>query len=74
MIIGALKKKYGNMLRYVFYKKLHEEREKGSVELLIDMADTVKQQQLLSEGWIGTGLKEIEDTWFVIYEKKGTYL
>ena len=74
MIIGALKKKYGNMLRYVFYKKLHEEREKGSEELLIDMADTVKQRQLLSEGWIGTGLKEIEDAWFVIYEKKGTYL
>ena len=69
MVIGALKRKYGNMLRYVFYKKLHETR-KTSVDFLdIDMAETEKQQQLLAEGWIGTSVSQKEDTWYVTYER-----
>lgn len=74
MVIGALKKKYGEMLRYVFYKKLHEDREAGSEVLEINMADTEKQQQLLANGWIGTSILQNDDVWYVTYEEKGSYL
>ena len=74
MVIGALKKKYGDMVRYVFYKKLDEEREVSSEVLEINMADTEKQQQLLAEGWIGTSIMQKEDEWYVTYEEKGLYM
>ncbi|SES23347.1 hypothetical protein [Psychrobacillus sp. OK032] len=74
MVIGALKKKYGDMIRYVFYKKLDEEREASSEVLDINMADTEKQQQLLAEGWIGTSIMQKEDEWYVTYEEKGLYV
>lgn len=74
MVIGQLKMKYGEMLRYVFYKKLHEIREIGSKSLEVNMADTEKQQQLLAEGWIGTSILQKDDTWYVTYEEKGTYI
>lgn len=74
MVIGALKKKYGEMLRYVFYKKLHEDREASTEVLEINMGDTEKQQQLLAEGWIGTSILQKDDVWYVTYEEKGSYL
>lgn len=74
MLIGALKKKYGEMLRYVFYKKLHEERKVGGEVLEINMADTEKQQQLLVEGWIGTSIMQKDGEWYVTYEEKGLYM
>ncbi|WP_342599695.1 GNAT family N-acetyltransferase [Psychrobacillus sp. FSL H8-0483] len=73
MVIGALKKKYANMLRYVFYKKLHEDRKLGGEVLEVKMEDTEKQQQLLAEGWIGTSVMQKEDVWYVTYDEKGTY-
>lgn len=69
MVIGALKKKYGNKLRYVFFKKLHENRKSSEDLVEIDMAETEKQQQLLAEGWIGTSISQKEDTWYVTYER-----
>ncbi|MFJ8065872.1 GNAT family N-acetyltransferase [Psychrobacillus sp. NPDC096426] len=74
LVIGALKNKYADMLRYVFYKKLHEDREAGSEVLEINMADTEKQQQLLANGWIGTSILQKDDEWYVTYEEKGSYL
>lgn len=74
MVIGALKNKYADMLRYVFYKKLHEERKVGGEVLEINMADTEKQQQLLAEGWIGTSIFQIDEEWYVTYEEKGLYM
>ncbi|WP_144510555.1 GNAT family N-acetyltransferase [Bacillus sp. FJAT-22090] len=74
MVVGALKKKYGEMLRYVFYKKLHEDRKVGGELIDIDMGDTEKQQRLLAEGWIGTGIFQKDDLWYVTYEEKGTYI
>ncbi|WP_313894285.1 GNAT family N-acetyltransferase [Psychrobacillus sp.] len=74
MVIGALKNKYANMLRYVFYKKLHEDRELGGEVIEVKMEDTEKQQQLLAEGWIGTGMLQKDTVWYVSYEEKGTYL
>lgn len=69
MVIGALKKKYGNKLRYVFFKKLHENRKSNEDLIEIDMADTEKQQHLLAESWIGTSIFQKEDTWYVTYER-----
>ena len=74
MVIGALKNKYADMLRYVFYKKLHEERKIGGEVLEILMADTEKQQQLLADGWIGTSIVQKDGEWYVTYEEKGTYM
>lgn len=74
MVIGALKNKYADMLRYVFYKKLHEEREVGGEVLEVNMADTEKQQQLLADGWIGTSIVQQDGEWYVTYEEKGLYL
>lgn len=74
MVIGALKKKYGEMLRYVFYKKLHEVRKVGSEVVEINMGNTEKQQQLLADSWIGTSIMQKEDEWYVTYEEKGMYL
>lgn len=74
MVIGALKNKYAEMLRYVFYKKLHEDREVSNEVLEINMGDIEKQQHLLTEGWIGTSILYKDDDWNVTYEKKGTYL
>lgn len=74
MVIGALKNKYADMLRYVFYKKLHEEREASGEVLEISMADTEKQQQLLADGWIGTSIVQKDGEWYVTYEEKGLYM
>ncbi|MFJ7972683.1 GNAT family N-acetyltransferase [Psychrobacillus sp. NPDC096389] len=74
MVIGALKNKYADMLRYVFYKKLHEERKAGGEVLEVNMADTEKQQQLLADGWIGTDIVQQDGEWYVTYEEKGLYM
>lgn len=74
MVIGALKKKYEDMLRYVFYKKLHEERKAGSEVLQIHMGDTEKQQQLLADGWIGTSILQKDEDWYVTYEENKDYI
>ncbi|WP_277584634.1 GNAT family N-acetyltransferase [Psychrobacillus antarcticus] len=74
MVMGALKNKYGGMLRYVFYKKLHVNRTNGENCLEIPMDAIEKQQQLIADGWIGTAIFQKENTWYVVYEEKGTYI
>lgn len=74
MVIGALKKKYGGMLRYVFYKKIHEDHNSREKFLEIPMDAIEKQQQLIADGWIGTTILQKENDWYVIYEEKGTYI
>ena len=74
MVIGALKKKYGDMLRYVFYKKIHENRKNGENTLEIPMDAIDKQQQLIADGWIGTAILQKENNWYVTYEERGTYI
>ncbi|MFJ7825772.1 GNAT family N-acetyltransferase [Psychrobacillus sp. NPDC096623] len=74
MIIGALKKKYGDMLRYVFYKKIHVARNNGDKLIEIPMDAIENQQQLIADGWIGTAILQKENTWYVTYEEKGTYI
>ena len=74
MVIGALKKKYGGMLRYVFYKKIHVDRHSGENFLEIPMDAIEKQQQLIADGWIGTAILQKENEWYVTYEEKGMYI
>ncbi|SDO21187.1 hypothetical protein SAMN05518871_11245 [Psychrobacillus sp. OK028] len=74
MVIGALKKKYGGMLRYVFYKKIHVARNNGVKFIEIPMDAIEQQQQLIADGWIGTAILQKENTWYVTYEEKGTYI
>lgn len=74
MVIGALKKKYGGMLRYVFYKKLHVDRNNGDKFIETPMNAIEQQQQLIAEGWIGTSILQKENVWYVRYEEKGLYI
>lgn len=71
MDIKVLKKKYGGKLRYIFVKSLHGLGGKPSYETeqLIPMSNIALQQELLSDGWIGTGMTERSDEWLVKYEK-----
>ena len=69
LFIRALKLKYGGKLRYVFGKDLHEVGYAFSESQLIAMADTVGQQALLAQGYVGTSISYIEDEWFVQYER-----
>lgn len=74
MVIGALKKKYGDMVRYVFYKKIHMDRNSGEKFLEVPMDSIENQQDLIADGWIGTAIFQKENNWYVIYEEKGTYI
>jgi hypothetical protein len=69
--IVSLKRKYGNMLRYILMKDLSlESLETGTLEIqYILMAATEEQQQLLEDGWIGSDIEKRNDSWFVRYEK-----
>lgn len=67
--IGALKLKYGGKLRYIFMKELHIDwRSEGKVTWL-EMNDIDGQVKLLETGWYGTGMKRIDETWLVKYER-----
>lgn len=69
--VKALKKKYGGKLRYVFAKKINELNKKITYESeqLIPMSNIALQQELLADGWNGTGMTERADEWLVRYEK-----
>jgi len=34
------------------------------------MGDLQGQQEYLSRGWIGTGMVQKEDGWYIVYEEK----
>ena len=69
--IVSLKKKYGNMLRYILIKDLSLVSTEASTSesRYIPMADTEQQQQLLGNGWIGTDIEKRNDNWLVKFEK-----
>lgn len=71
MEVKALKKKYGGKLRYIFMKRLHDLDDKQAYdrEQFIPMGDIAVQQELLSDGWLGTGMVERSEEWLVRYEK-----
>ncbi|QUW22038.1 GNAT family N-acetyltransferase [Sporosarcina sp. Marseille-Q4063] len=69
--IVSLKKKYGNMLRYILMKDLSLDTTVTTPleSRYIPMANTEEQQQLLGNGWIGTHIEKRNDNWYVRYEK-----
>ena len=70
MEIVALKVKYGDLLRYILMKDLTlhlQEEITESCEVL--MADTAQQQRYLQGGWRGTAIGQVENEWFVRFEK-----
>lgn len=69
--IVALNEKYGGMLRYTLMKELTKnESGSASESRSIFMGDIEEQQAVLKEGWIGTGIEEIEGEWMVQYENR----
>ncbi|WP_146552873.1 GNAT family N-acetyltransferase [Rummeliibacillus sp. SL167] len=69
LMIAGLKVKYGDKLRYIFYKELKGEVPTFSEARALRMSDITGQQQLLKEGFLGTDMFEMRDHWFVTYRK-----
>lgn len=69
LMVAGLKVKYGDKLRYIFYKKLNAEAPTFSELRALLMSDTTGQQQLLKEGFFGTDMFERDGQWFVTYKK-----
>ncbi|MFJ3390443.1 GNAT family N-acetyltransferase [Lysinibacillus sp. NPDC086135] len=69
LVVKGLKIKYVDKLRYIFYKDLRQELSTFTEKKTISMDDTVGQQQLLKQGYIGTSMYEDQNNWFVVYEK-----
>lgn len=69
LIVKALKIKYVDKLRYVFFKDLTKAAPVFTEKMTHLMSDISGQQVLLKEGFVGTDLIKINDEWFVIYER-----
>ncbi|WP_285397353.1 GNAT family N-acetyltransferase [Lysinibacillus sp. fls2-241-R2A-57] len=69
LVVKGLKVKYVDKLRYIFYKDLRQELSTCTEKKTISMGDTVGQQQLLKQGYVGTSMYEDQNDWFVVYEK-----
>lgn len=69
MHIISLAKKYGDLLRYTLMKDLRDTEKSGTLTVVVDMADVMKQQSLLEDGWIGIGLEEDDGSWKVKFQK-----
>ncbi|MEG0381500.1 MAG: GNAT family N-acetyltransferase [Kurthia sp.] len=69
LIVRALKIKYVDKLRYVFFKDLRNSAPNYTEIIEIDMNDIEGQQSLLKEGYVGTKLEKKADQWLVLYEK-----
>lgn len=69
LIVKALKIKYVDKLRYVFFKELKNERIIYKEQVYMPMNDIVAQQNLLKEGYVGTKMSEDNGEWFVVYER-----
>ncbi|MGE6487064.1 GNAT family N-acetyltransferase [Paenisporosarcina sp. NPDC076898] len=71
--IVALKHKYGGKLRYVFLKNLKDEKveySRSQDEKLIPMTDTLMQQKLLNEAYVGVGMSSLNEEWHVQYQRE----
>lgn len=69
LVIKGLKIKYVDKLRYVFFKDLQHELPVFTEKKAVLMGDTVGQQSLLKQGYVGTAMYEEQNDWFVLYEK-----
>ncbi|MBQ0138676.1 MAG: GNAT family N-acetyltransferase [Kurthia sp.] len=70
LIVKALKIKYVDKLRYVFFKDLTaQEPAHYKEQVYILMSDTEGQQALLKDGYVGTSMHLDKDEWYVVYER-----
>ncbi len=69
LLVAGLKEKYGNKLRYIFYKNLNEEKPTFTEARALLMSDTTGQQQLLKEDFLGTDMFEQDGQWFISYRR-----
>lgn len=69
MKIVALKEKYEGLTRYILLKDFKEVPKKALEEVAVPMEDIITQQKLLVENWQGIAIKNLDDKWFVVYEK-----
>ncbi|USK34946.1 GNAT family N-acetyltransferase [Bacillus sp. F19] len=68
MEIAAMKEKYGGQLRYIFVKKLEDDRNRDWTEIVtLQMGDTGGQQALLTEGWRGIQMRNHDGEYWVDY-------
>ena len=72
MYIVSLKIKYGDLLRYILMKDLSGSLKDdiSDKSRYISMANTEEQQQLLQNGWIGTGIEKTNEEWTVRFVKQ----
>ncbi|MEV5109518.1 GNAT family N-acetyltransferase [Bacillus nitratireducens] len=70
MEISALKEKYGGSMRYVFVKKLREDKENDWVDIkTVPMSDFDGQKKLLAEGYRGHKMEKHNETYSVQFAK-----
>lgn len=69
LVVRALKIKYVDKLRYVFYKDLTQEAPVFTEQVKQLMHDIEGQQALLKDGYVGTAMLEENDEWYVVYER-----
>lgn len=69
LIVKALKIKYVDKLRYVFFKDLQNPQVQYEEQQVILMSDTEGQQVLLKNGYVGTSMKLVDEEWYVVYER-----
>jgi len=66
MEIAALKEKYGGSMRYVFVKELRGNKERDWTDVKsIPMSDAGGQQALLSDGYHGYDLEQMDEDFIV---------
>lgn len=69
LLVKALKIKYVDKLRYVFFKDLQNPQPQYTEKKSVLMSDTEAQQAVLKDGYVGTSMELVEDTWYVVYER-----
>lgn len=71
MQIVSLKLKYGDLLRYILMKDLKQsvDSNRFTESHIIAMGNIEEQQRYLENGWIGTGIENLDNQWVVCFEK-----
>lgn len=69
LVVRALKIKYVDKLRYVFFKDLKNPTPTYKESKTVVMSDQDGQKELLKAGFVGTKMFEENNEWFVVYER-----
>ncbi|WP_339284854.1 hypothetical protein [Oceanobacillus sp. FSL K6-3682] len=69
MRIYKMKEKYGGKLRYIYCNDLQLHNVGDGEHREIKMNDITGQANLMKEGYIGTGMKNKDNEWLIIYQK-----